>query len=298
MFNGDKLSRNYGCGKSAKWFLPRLMVIFVLLAIVSCGNSSSSNVTKLQPNKPLVGTVKSSNFLPFFDEQNNPINVGFPAGVKVDVTPQAPQLKDFDKSVLQTCGAFGTKLKADSFKQLLSQYPQVLEGIKKAVGGEIYPGRRGDREFLDDLSSIWFKREGFEHIFCGEIERGDKIGGLHYFARYLQLQNQGIGGRLANNERKEEVIPGVVYTVGVEIKQGNRLISSDRKGYPYGSDGEELLVEITKAFKAYKQGEKQCLYLVKDANSGKSYQAVFVQDNNAIVTFYPDATPKMKSCGN
>ena len=72
---------------------------------------------------------------------------------------------------------------------------------------------------------------------------------------------------------------------------------SDRiKGYALVSDAAEILIDATKAFKS--QGNKQgaCLYPVRDQNSGKSYQAVFVKDRNAIVTFYPDATPKGKVC--
>lgn len=72
---------------------------------------------------------------------------------------------------------------------------------------------------------------------------------------------------------------------------------SDRiKGYPLVSDAAEILINATKAFKD--QGNKQgaCLYPVQDQNSGKSYQAVFVKDRNAIITFYPDATPKGNVC--
>jgi hypothetical protein len=70
--------------------------------------------------------------------------------------------------------------------------------------------RKSDADFLDDLTAIWFNRRGFEHIFCGDINNSTTIGGLHFAGRYLQLQNQGIAGRLPNNSNREEVIPGEV----------------------------------------------------------------------------------------
>ncbi|MGB3207869.1 MAG: EndoU domain-containing protein [Crinalium sp.] len=89
---------------------------------------------------------------------------------------------------------------------------------------------------------------------------------------------------------------GVVYTFGVVIKQGNRTVSDRLKGYSLVSDAAEILIDATKAFKSQGNKEGACLYPVRDQNSGKSYQAVFVKDRKAIVTFYPDATPKGKVC--
>lgn len=62
------------------------------------------------------------------------------------------------------------------------------------------------------------------------------------------------------------------------------------------SDAAEILIDATKAFKSQGNQQGACLYPVRDQNSGKSYQAVFVKDRNAIVTFYPDATPQGKVC--
>lgn len=273
-----------------------LVVFFLLLGLSSCFQQIPVAVySPVTPPKPAV--TPNSKFLPFFDNQNNTVRLKFPPNTSVDVTPPVPVLNNFDQAVLKTCGTFGSKVSAQSFKALLKEYPQVLQQVKKGAGGEILKGRSSDAEFLEDLTAIWFKREGFEHIFCGEIERDNNIGGLHYVGRYLQLQNQGIAGRLPKNEKSEEVVPGVIYTVGVEAKKGNNLFRSTRKGYPYVSDAAELLEAITAAYKTAKTSDTQCLYFVKDDDSGKSYQAVFVMKNNAIVTFYPDATPNMKSCG-
>lgn len=201
---------------------------------------------------------------PFFDQVNNPEFHRFPSGNSADITPLPPQLNAFDQSVLKTCGTIGSKVKASDVKQLMLNHPSVLQRIQQAVGGELLANRRTQVEFLDDLTAIWSNKRGFQHIFCGEIKSKKDIGGLHFFGRYLQLQNQGIAGRLPNNQAKEEVIPGVVYTLGVVIKQGNRTVSDRIKGYALVSDAAEILIYATKAFKFQGNKKGECLYPVRD----------------------------------
>ena len=266
--------------------------------------------------------ISQSTLKPFFDTVNNPEQHGFPRGRKEDITPPPPQLSAFDRDVLKICGEIGSRVSANDFKQLMLNnrnilleikqavggqllpvrrmlnHRDVLREIQKAVSGQLLPVRRTEAEFLDDLTAIWSRREGFEHIFCGELEATTKIGGLHYVGRYLQLQNERIGGRLPNNLQKEEVIPGVVYTVGVQIEKNNQTWRDDRKGYPLVTDAREMLLSVTKAYKLQGNAQGACILPVQDGDSGKSYNAVFVKDRNAIVTFYPDATPQGRPCRN
>ncbi|MDZ8077749.1 MAG: EndoU domain-containing protein [Nostoc sp. DcaGUA01] len=238
----------------------------------------------------------NTKLLPFFDNVNNPVTVGFPAGQQVDITPPPPQLNSFDRAVLKICGTIGTRVSTNSFKQLLSLYPDVLEKVQQASGGELSSGRKNKAQFLEDLTNIWFKRRGFEHIFCGEIYNANDIGGLHFYGRYLQLQNQGIGGRLPYNQGREEVVPGVIYTMGVVIKQKNRTIRDVIKGYGYLSNAEEILLDTTKIFKLQGNNEGACIYNVSDRETGKSFPTVFVREEKAIITYYPDATPQGAKC--
>jgi hypothetical protein len=239
---------------------------------------------------------------PFFDELDNKEIHRFPAGELADITPPPPVLSAFDEAVLEACGPIGTKVKATAFRQLMKTHPDVLQQVKDAVDGEILAGRNTDEEFLDDLTAIWNDREGFEHIFCGELEGPTKIGGLHFVGRYLQLQQQGIGGRLSKNLNKEEVVPGSIYTLGVVIKNNGKTWTDDIKGYGLVSDAQELLLDGTKAFKAQGGAQGACILPVQDDDTGVSYSAVFVKGTapgkttDAIVTLYPDATPGGKDC--
>jgi hypothetical protein len=227
---------------------------------------------------------------PFFDEIDNPELHSFPQGINVDITPPAPDLSPFDRDILQVCGNLGNRPLAEDFRGLLQGYPQILQRIQTAVGGEIFPGRNTPSEFLEDLTSIWFKRDGFEHIFCGSIYDG-QLKGMHYVGRYLQLQEQGVAGRLPDNQGQEEVIAGVVYTIGVLLKYGSRIIIDRRTGYALVTDAVELLIAATQAFKLKSRSRSTYTFPVIDADSGHTYPAVFVKEDNAIVTFYPDATP-------
>lgn len=263
---------------------------------IFCGLTTLLLFSSIGLNNPVNAQQQNTELLPFFDNQDNPVRVNYPSGAKLDITPPAPQLNSFDIAVLKTCGAIGSRVRASQFKQLLSDYPEVLTKIQKSTQGELLPGRRRKSEFLQDLTNIWFKNKGFEHIFCGEIYNENDIGGLHFHGRYLQLQEHKIGGRLPINPGKQEVVPGVIYTMGVIIKQPNRTVTDVIKGYGYLSNAEELLIDVTKVYKQQKNTEGACIYQQLDKETGTSFPTVFVRKNRGIITFYPDATPKGRKC--
>ena len=234
--------------------------------------------------------LRKKNLPPFFDRIDNPELQQFPQGEAVDMTPLPPDLSPFDRGVLQVCGNLGSRARAEDFQALLAAHPQVLHRIKTAVKGEIFLGRNTDAEFLTDLTKIWFDRHGFEHIFCGNIHDG-QLKGMHYVGRYLQLQEQGIAGKLPDNQHQQEAIAGVVYTIGVLVKYGDRFIFDRRNGYAIVTDAVELLIAATVAFKSKTRPRSVYTFPVVDADSGYTYTAVLVKEDNAIVTFYPDATP-------
>jgi hypothetical protein len=234
--------------------------------------------------------LRKKHLQPFFDLTDNPEVHHVPQGIAIDITPPPPQLSPFDRDILKVCGNLGSRPAAEDFRALLKAYPEVLQRIQQAVNGEIFAGRNSATEFLEDLTEIWFKRDGFEHIFCGSIESG-QLKGMHYVGRYLQLQQQGLAGRMPNHQHQEETIAGVVYTIGVVVKYDDKLLFDRRNGYALVTDAAELLIAATQAFKKKARSRSAYTVAIVDADSGHTYPAVFVKEDNAIVTFYPDATP-------
>ena len=266
------------------------------LKLIFSGLTTIILISSMGLNNPVNAQQQDTELLPFFDNQDNPVPVNYPSGKELDITPPAPELNSFDKAVLKTCGPMGTRVQPNQFKQLLSDYPEILTKIQAATNGELRPNRKRKSEFLQDLTNIWFKNKGFEHIFCGEIYNENDIGGLHFYGRYLELQEQKIGGRLPVNPGRQEVVPGVIYTMGVVIKQPNRIVRDEIKGYGYLTNAEELLLDVTKVFKQQGKTEGACIYQQVDKETGTSFPTVFVRKNKGIITFYPDATPKGRQC--
>lgn len=259
---------------------------------LSCGELSSGKISTNDKTSDTTAsnppTQSKSKFLPFFDNINNPIKVA--VGGRQDLTPPPPKLNNFDIAINQLCGNVGTVVSPIQFQLLLKKFPDVLANIKQDVRGSIVAGRTSDTQFLKDLTDIWFNAQGFDHIFCGEPE-GNKIGGLHFVGRYLDLQNRGLAGRLPNSDNKAEVVPGVIYTLGVVMQDGNKQVKSPIKGYGYTLNAEDTLKIVTKAYKnnPISEGKAACLLNVTD--DGKIFTNVFVAKNGGIRTFYPDATP-------
>jgi Bacterial EndoU nuclease len=267
----------------------------------NCGNFQASGSTD-----PGSG---NNTLLPFFDNIDNPVSVNFPVGGQKDITPPPPPLEKFDERVLAMCGpGFNAPVSEQSFRMLLKDFPDVFSKLKSAAGGSLKPNRSSDAVFTDDLVQIWFDEDGFKHILCGEtdtkrVNNVPNLGGLHFYGRYLQLQNQsGIkAGRFIGSATKQEVIDRSIYTFGTRVVQGNvKIAEAPIKGYPYTLSAQEILINATKASKLFNppagQAAASCLLMVSDPDAAP-FQAVFVEKGGPIITFYPDATPEGKACG-
>jgi hypothetical protein len=303
--------------KRLSWFLGWLLGLFLVLTPAACSAAnpplglqppltSGNPPPQLKPKRPMIdpphlkpkpnrpAASPTGKLQPFFDRESQSEQLRVPSGRSVDATPPLPQLNKFDQAVLTICGEFGSRVAVADVRRMFEQNPAVVKQIQQAVDGAILPGRSGKAAFLDDLVQIWTENHAFSHIFCGEIKDDGKIGGLHYAGRYAQLQQQGVAGRLADNQAREEVAEGAVYTVGVEIKIGNRIVRDQQKGYAYPSDTAEILIDGTWAFKQFQPGRtdgtQSCRYTVEDG-AAPIFEMIFVKTDRAIITLYPDATP-------
>ncbi len=255
---------------------------------LSCGQYEGEVATTPPTEEP-------KDFLPFFDEIDNPIPLR--VGGIADITPVPPQLNKFDRAVVKACGEPGKRVSRREFVDLMNDNPEVLEQVKEFVGDRVFanrPSSTSSSDFLQDLTDAWFSNaEGFNHIFCGEPVPGGKIGGLHFWGRYLELQEASLAGRLPGNTSREEVVPGTIYTLGVEMSVDGGIASSKIKGYGLTLSAEDILKFVTKAFRdnpTRSSRSSACLLDVED--EGKEFKAVFVRRASGIRTFYPDATPR------
>lgn len=234
-----------------------------------------------------------SEFLPFFDNEDNPIDLT--VGGIVDVTPPPPILDSFDEAVVQVCGEPGKVVSRDEFKDLMRSHEEVLAAVQSFTANRVFGDPLGSSEdYLDELTDAWFNIQGFDHIFCGEPDRG-KIGGLHFHGRYLDLQNRGLAGRIANNELREEVDPGAIYTLGVEMLVDGRIVRSPVKGYGYTLSATDILKFGTKALADNSvSGDRSTACKLPIDDDGETFTVIFVRRSNGIRTFYPDATPSAR----
>ena len=236
-----------------------------------------------------------SKFTPFFDNKHNPVRVDFPKYQKRDITPPPPKLNAFDKSILELCGNFGAKVKSSDFKKLLSKKTSspVIKRIRKEVGCELF-GACSKQSIIDTLTTIWFKRRGFAHIFCGD-PKSNKMGGLHYVGRYLEMQQKAWGGPLPVKKGIEEIIPNTIYSLGVQHQWKGEIVETRIKSYAYSLNAADLLIHTTRAYAQLNPGrsksKQSCLYTVPPEENTPEFKALLVVQNKSIITFYPDATP-------
>lgn len=227
----------------------------------------------------------------------SPLGPGFfdaVAGPFPDPTPEPPVLDDIDRGILDLCGAWGSKVKRSAFRSFLQQQPQLLQDLTRAISGQASRTARADRSALDILTDLWFRKDGFTHIFCGEPD-SDGLGGLHFAPRYRQAWQSGWASRLTAAECRATEIDPPVYTVGVRYRyDGNREGSFCPKGYRHDLDGREMLVAVSALWKAETARNRggACLVSRKDlpadeTRKGETSSAILVTRNQAVITFYP-----------
>ncbi|WP_299442868.1 EndoU domain-containing protein [uncultured Rhodospira sp.] len=224
-------------------------------------------------------------FPPFFDSVDQGPD---------DPTPPMPVFGEVDRDILRLCGDWGDAVPASGFRAFLEARPSLRDSLLATL--------RGD---METLVSAWFHESGFRHIFCGEPDQREDgrwtLGGFHYVGRYAQAQINGWAGRMEGGCSIVETDPPI-YTEGVVFRtpdgdQGIKCIN----GYALGLSASDILHEVTKAYRLARgqlgPGTDACRHRVLD--DGHGYEAVFVMRDDAIVTFYPDATPDERTpyCG-
>ncbi|CAK0754484.1 exported hypothetical protein [Gammaproteobacteria bacterium] len=236
------------------------------------------------------GTLR---FSPFFDQRNNPVYVDYPRKSRQDITPPSPPVSPLEERLLTLCGYPGDYPEPGAFRALIESDSHLFADLGEALGCRTGAPDCGHGAILDRVTDLWFLADGFRHVFCGE-PGPTRMEGLHYRATYLQLQHRGWGGLMAPHKGREEIVPGIIYSVGVEHEwRGRRVQTPVKPGYFYTLDGAELLVHGTRAITllgapATKQA---CRYTVNDLDAGVTFDSVVIGKDGGLKTFYPTALP-------
>lgn len=214
---------------------------------------------------------------------------------KCGTLPSPPLLNEFDKAVLDVCGDWGSTPGVEDFKNILNEekYKEYVDELYQKLDHQVFTPNADLETFKNELAELWFNRDGFTHIMCGQPKLG-RLGGMHFFGRYLQAQENKWVGRYYDDDLTDEV-SDKVFTIGVMFKNVNgQLVVDPRKGYDF-LHANEIILHATSAYKGLSQNSqlaeqrnRHCLY----GNEDVTY--VFVARKNSIVTFFADLTPNCR----
>ncbi|CAK0760867.1 exported hypothetical protein [Gammaproteobacteria bacterium] len=231
-------------------------------------------------------------FSPFFDSRTNLVYVDYPWKKRIDITPTPPPVSPLEERLLSICGHPGDYPEPGAFRALVESEPTLLANLGEAIGCSSSSGPDCNQlVVLDRLTDLWFLADGFRRVFCGE-PGSVRIEGPHYRASYLQLQRRGWGGLMDAYKGREEVLPGVIYSIGIEHEwRGKRVQTPISQGYFYSLDGPELLIHGTRAITLLgaPMNRQACRYIVK--NHEVSFNSVVIGKEGGLKTFYPTVLP-------
>ena len=222
------------------------------------------------------------------------INPFFKAGKydKCDDLPVAPMLNKFDKAVLDICGDWGSTPKREDFKNLLDkkEYKSYIDEIYEGLDHQVFTPNADLDTFKKELTELWFNNHGFTHVMCGQPRRG-RLGGMHFFGRYLQAQKNQWVGRYYDDDLMDE-ISDKVFLVGVAFKNSRGQLTVDPKKSYDLLHANEIILHATRAYKGLSKNSQlvekangRCIYDNEDVNY------VFVARKNSIVTFFAAFNP-------
>tara|TARA_R110001583_G_scaffold160300_1_gene312187 strand:+ start:505 stop:2058 length:1554 start_codon:yes stop_codon:yes gene_type:complete len=227
----------------------------------------------------------------FFDDDESTIALPLP-----------PELDNFDRMTLRACGPIRGSVSRNEFKQLINDFYDTIFRNKNNLPVELTGLSK--TQTINEFYRLWNLYGGFNHIFCGDWDRGS-IGGFHNTGRYLQLQMEGQA--CYQKSPREEVKPGFVYTIGAESSDGKN--KHPIKGYSYNRSALNLFTLATNSFYTYLNNddgwerkhndlwEKNIFVRATEADQIITYR-VLAQASDpknkrtyGIKTIYPDLTP-------
>jgi len=236
------------------------------------------------------GTLR---FTPFFDTRSNPVYVDYPRKVRQDITPEPPPIDSWEENLLALCGYPGDYPEPGPFRALIESEPRLLKDLAQALGCKDNGDNPacGHDAVLDRITDLWFLADGFRRVFCGEFTP-ERMDGPHYRGAFFQLQRRNWGGLMAPYRGREEIVPGLIYSIGVEHEwRGQRVKTIAAPGYFYSLNARQLLIHGTRAITLLgpSSTKQACRYTLQDTETQKLFYSVIIGKDEGIKTFYPTA---------
>ncbi|GHM58190.1 MAG: hypothetical protein sL5_03130 [Candidatus Mesenet longicola] len=204
--------------------------------------------------------------------------------------PSPPILTKFDERVLKLCGEWGNKPTQDKFVAMLTEpeSKDVVNDIYNALEHTVITPDADIDTFIAELSQIWFHKNGFTHIFCGDPKK-NRLGGLHFAGRIYEAEKKQWAG-VDSEGYKELSEHNAFFSTGIEFldlrgeKKRKNASSFDKDLH-----ADDILTYATLAFKMVKEKQKDKIFCNYNLN-GYTGMGVFLKNQNdkAIITFYPN----------
>ena len=234
-------------------FISTKMLIKVIILIITLiGTFILYYITKD------ISLKKKSQFIPLLSEKN--------IGNHYVMLSNKYHINKFDQDIVKICGPINSNPTRISFIKILRKNKDVSDHLfielkdlfqKNANNNNQDKQEITKEDFFNELYSIWFKNNGFKHIFCGQFSKR-KLSGLHFMPRYLELERKNIGGiptiEFLNKSKckREFTLKYPVYLTAYAYKlynKKNKKINtyiSCRKSFAKNLSGEEIILYATK----------------------------------------------------
>ena len=212
-------------------------------------------------------------------------------------------ISEFDKAILDFCGAFGSHPKKNDFIKILSdeQFNDDFEYIYKKLNGsiDIKESNVKKHEFIESLATVIFDEghdhHGFNHVICGTNSKNG-ISGLHYYYRLMDLQKRNQISEY--NDCRQNHIPETDLIqnrkIGYfDLQSKNWKIKCDDssiKNFPVRDLIAMMgLLQKVKFNKAQVQRDNviACTYKTIIQNEEIFFKLVFHQNGMHLITLYP-----------
>lgn len=218
--------------------------------------------------------------------------------------PELPILDAFDLGVLSVCGGWGGRVDKQAFIRLLKdvRHESTVRMIYNGLDGRVKTPQPL-AGFIAELANVWFSKNAFEHIFCGE-PNDRNLGGMHFVGRFIQAQKYGWAGYVSVTKnahasdkcrKDKESIDAPIYSTAIEYAAHDERKIKCVSGYNVEMNAAEILLEATLAYRVARttrsHGKYACLHRVPSTVNYSSHYAVLVIDNDSIRTFYPLTGP-------